>query len=988
MSIFSHLFLYCSVFAVGFLLCNFFDVENRIETWGLSWLLGMGFTTFIWFLMYFPFQIAFSRFSLVICLCLSNIVLFIANIWRKKLKLKSAISLSKVLQRIKHARQKIRNLSMIEKILLFFLFVIIFFVFVQDFFWPVTDWDALALYDFRAKVLLATGTLATGKDLGYFFQYPLFTSLLHAASYFFGLQEAKIWYAFVYQAFLSLFYVVIRRRSSREISLLGVVFLAISPAIFGQALKAYTNLSYTAYESMGFIYFWQWLETRKNKDVLLAGILVGLGTWVRMTEPFYLFAVVIIFFGCLKHRRVQPAAILAGCVALFTRYPWDKLISLTYQNPLNTPVSALAILPQLSIASVMFRIGEVGFYVTQNIFPLLGWYVLLALLVIANDFRQKNFRLFLPFLTVSAFLGMIFSGTLILSFTLESWNRIGDSLTRMSIFLLPLFLYIIFCGTVWQQKNGKKKEKHKKSFFQNFFMKIPKIQWWKFIWLMIPAFLYLSPFLLHPAFNVIDDGASLLVAKKLLSDVSVQNWSNLLIETSQGRLRPLYHIYFLVIYFLSGINPLGFWVAQAFMLGATLWLGAKLLLRITNSWIVSAIVPLFLFALPVTAENFYRLGTAEPRQMLLWIIFMLWLVGVEKTGWTAKKTILGSLILLAALLMKETSVVFILPVVVVMLWKILLRKCSWSDLAFSSTLGLVILGYVLLLTAAPQTGVGYSGNFHFHFAEMKQRMFAARIEHAVIFFGLSIVSAATALRFVVAILKKHFLAQQFLWQVILITQILAMLVIGIFPWQFQLSRYFYPIYLFVLLYGGIEVAAWKQWLHYPKMIFCCGILLVIFAIFSDHVLFLNRGTNVKSLVTNAGQSAMSSFDTYQVSYGVISYLLTQTPNHAQVFISASDYEVIFELGLYASHLRERDVTVFTTNQQLVTDLGNEYSYLHYVKDPVAAFLQSSAPKILLLRQQDISKFSELEKFSKEEKEPAATFHTIPKEANWVVVQEK
>src|SRR5690349_16308248 len=87
------------------------------------------------------------------------------------------------------------------------------------------------------------------------------------------------------------------------------------------------------------------------------------------------------------------------------------------------------------------------------------------------------------------------------------------------------------------------------------------------------AFLYVWPFLKYPAFNVIDDGASIRVSRDLLNDAQAgtfARWPSLLIETQEGRLRPVYHLFFLLIYALFGARPLFFWLGQASLLGVTL----------------------------------------------------------------------------------------------------------------------------------------------------------------------------------------------------------------------------------------------------------------------------------------------------------------------------------------------------------------------------------------------------------------------------------
>jgi 4-amino-4-deoxy-L-arabinose transferase-like glycosyltransferase len=336
-----------------------------------------------------------------------------------------------------------------------FLFFLCGFVLFQNWYWPVTDWDALALYDFRAKVITLRGSMIEGKTLEYFFQYPLYTSLLHVATYLSGLKEAKIWYAIIYQSFLVTFYALVRKRTSRMIALLAAVALAISPELFTQSFMAYTNLSFAAFTTTGFLYLWQWYQDGQDKHLLLGAILIGLSTWVRMSEPFYLVSIVIIFLGTLKYKRAYALSVLAALIAVFTRYPWDKYITLLYGKGPPTPLNQITLGSSLSFPFLLHRLGEVSVYVWQYSYSMLFSYAVLGTIVLIYDIRQKKYRLLLPWLTLFLFVGMIFAGTLMLSFSLESWNRIGDSLARMTSSLLPLFIFCLFIGQIWQEK-GKK----------------------------------------------------------------------------------------------------------------------------------------------------------------------------------------------------------------------------------------------------------------------------------------------------------------------------------------------------------------------------------------------------------------------------------------------------------------------------------------------------------------------------------------------------
>lgn len=445
------------VFSLGLSLTLWLRVQRPLENWGLAWLLGMGWGTIAWFLTYLLWGERFTLVSLLSVLVASNLVTWSGIwMWQRPMWLLLRSWLIKVPMAVRAVRRQLHQ-DPVVGLGVVILAVIVGFVFIQDLFWPVTDWDALALYDFRAKVMVITGSLAQGKELGYFFQYPLFTSALHAATYLSGLGVAKIWYALLYQASLAVFYALLRRRSSAVVSMWGTVFLATSPLLFQHSFMAYTNLSYTMLGSLGFMYLWQWWADGQDQDGTLGAMLVGLSTWVRISEPFNLVAALLVLCVLAKRawtrqlswQRWLHVACLLGLI-VFTRYPWDMLIKQTYGQNLATPINSLSLVQTWSPSAFAGRVVEVVRYLWKNSAPVYLRYALVAGLLVVIDLRHRRWQLVFAWFSILALMGMIFVGTLLLSFSLESWNRIGDSVARMSMFLVPLWMYVIFASPTWQ----------------------------------------------------------------------------------------------------------------------------------------------------------------------------------------------------------------------------------------------------------------------------------------------------------------------------------------------------------------------------------------------------------------------------------------------------------------------------------------------------------------------------------------------------------
>lgn len=649
----------------------------------------------------------------------------------------------------------------------------------------------------------------------------------------------------------------------------------------------------------------------------------------------------------------------------------------------------------------------------------------------------------------------------------------------------------------------------------------------------VASLLFMLPFVLAPAFNIIDDGASLYVAEKLKNTLTITNWTETLVEKEVGRFRPMYHITFFIIYSVFGLNPLPYWLMQWLILGFTLYLMSIFLYKITNHRIVSFGLPLLMLFIVPTVENFYRLGTAEPKQMFIWTLLLLSFVYLKQFISSKKMFFLSVLLFSLSLLMKETSITFVLFYYFFATWNFIFNKNTKVESGYIILLPSII---VLMFLSGIPSAQGYSSNFNFNFNTIWYNLLLAKLEHAVILFPLSIAGISVAARYLTSkyLLKKPL--GSFFWQLMLLTQLIGILVIGILPWGFQLGRYFYPVYIIALLIIGLEMVECKNYLKkifsyfevdtkYLFVIICflllfliqkevfqsslglitsiqtlkqnlfiflfenkllllCIFCLTIFSFFRQflklkhlksnfideeflasiilpitelafifisffiwqqnsskslyiiyyvtlvHVyleyvywkklsintkysikieyffllpfsiifLFLigmntfifknnitEKNLSFKDVLANQKQS----FDVHQVSYGLINTLINNTNNEERIFVSSNDYEIIFEIGLYASRLKTRSIKIFTNNTQLIADLGNTYTYLQYVDDPIGAFKNDSHHSSLLLRKNDWEKLRDSDTYwaglTAQELPPRKSFGTVPESAYWVKI---
>ena len=112
--------------------------KNRFkESAALSWLSGSVIFTLIIYILNTLLHIKLGLTSSLLTLITITIISFLFA--KRKLPLIKSVKLKK------------------HKVLIISVFIFFVLVFITSFFFPVTDWDAITVFDFRAKIILANG---------------------------------------------------------------------------------------------------------------------------------------------------------------------------------------------------------------------------------------------------------------------------------------------------------------------------------------------------------------------------------------------------------------------------------------------------------------------------------------------------------------------------------------------------------------------------------------------------------------------------------------------------------------------------------------------------------------------------------------------------------------------------------------------------------------------------------------------------------------
>lgn len=428
------------IFTFGFFLADILlgRKSHILERVSVGFLLGSGLFTFVLFLANWKLNIPFGKSQSLITLLVLNVFSFLLNIFTSRKR-----RLEKTFDYNFNIKDGFRNLNRLEKIIIGLILFLFISSLANNIYWPISDWDALALYDFRAKVFLVdTSLVQAALSNGYFIQYPLYTSLLHLFAYQLGVLNPKFFYSFIYLSLIIIFYFSLERQIGRPRALFFSLVFAFSPIFFAHSMMAYTNLPYSAFICAGVFYLYEWTKRKGLSTLILSSFLVGLSTWSRISEPFWLATLFLVLVFSIKRKKIVDFFVYGFFVLLLYK-SWSSFMSfiLLESGVGGISVNYFKVLGQLELK----RFVEVFEFLYNSVF--LTWRYLYLLFILSfilgvfrNKLRAKSFY-FVTFL----FLFLLFVGTLIFSYTFVGWKAIPDSARRMSMFFEPLLIYTISC---------------------------------------------------------------------------------------------------------------------------------------------------------------------------------------------------------------------------------------------------------------------------------------------------------------------------------------------------------------------------------------------------------------------------------------------------------------------------------------------------------------------------------------------------------------
>lgn len=185
-------------------------------------------------------------------------------------------------------------------------------------------------------------------------------------------------------------------------------------------------------------------------------------------------------------------------------------------------------------------------------------------------------------------------------------------------------------------------------------MQVKRIKNLLFILLpFVIAGLVMTPRLLSPQFGLMDDGLMVVEVQKILDgDLGMSH------DLQAGRFRPLYWLYFALIFSLAGPNPFWFFMGHLILfLVLLVEIGLLMKKMGAKDWQVLITSLVFIFSVPII-ENFYTLSKGDPLSLVFILASMLFgekVINARGVQMRVLFSVLAFLCGLSAIWAKETA---------------------------------------------------------------------------------------------------------------------------------------------------------------------------------------------------------------------------------------------------------------------------------------------------------------------------------------------
>lgn len=443
------------LFLIGWLYLLIVDFRGEIvEKLGLSYIIGSSIITIIYFLVLGQGVKATPNtlrnvlfFTLVFFLAFSFLIF---KIWKRNF-LKTFTLKRKGMALSFNKKNKTDWIMLISWVCIFCLFLI---TLIYALYTPVYTTDSITLYDFRAKIILETQKLMPISNLNKWYFQPLYTTMMNLFVRLSGYSNPTFVYPTLYFSFALVFYSVLRRWMGRALSSLGTLLMYSTPiTLWESKLDGLTNMPYLVFYCSAIFYlYFVFCENRKGQIgfIFVSSLLLGSASWVRITEPFWIFPLVLVVAMVLKRSSFLLIAYLGQF--FFIKQIWPSFVKENYFISVSKATSSLLKNVDASKTTGFFELfSKVTNFVSEGIFSALNPVIYLFLpLAVIQTFKGNN-KVQLYYLSAIIFiLATIMGGSMFYSLKFDYWQSLGDSLFRMAGIFSPLMWMYIANSSLWK----------------------------------------------------------------------------------------------------------------------------------------------------------------------------------------------------------------------------------------------------------------------------------------------------------------------------------------------------------------------------------------------------------------------------------------------------------------------------------------------------------------------------------------------------------
>ena len=190
-----------------------------------------------------------------------------------------------------------KRFKFIEFVAFFFIVAISIYILVKWAIFPERSWDAIGMWDARAKYLFYNGNLAYLTTGGPHLDYPILVSL--NLEFFYSIMMSynylgEIIFPFYYYMLILLVFVNLRKfKLRRSYAFLLTALLSLNVTLVIYANTGYADIPLTFYYLIGTLFLFNFFQTKENINLIYAGNFNGFASFVK-DEGLGLFVINII----------------------------------------------------------------------------------------------------------------------------------------------------------------------------------------------------------------------------------------------------------------------------------------------------------------------------------------------------------------------------------------------------------------------------------------------------------------------------------------------------------------------------------------------------------------------------------------------------------------------------------------------------------------------------------------------------------------------